>query len=216
MSAWFEALRRPSITNEPPTKAEQWRNDVLVILVAVVAVVLAWLIRNSVLNASQDFPLGGQLPVVEYPAGWIKQNEEGLLLQVVDPTSRSTFDARLQVFARDLKPDENLASIGTTWPLQRGSSLQFFRHLRTETRIGPDGQPMLLISYAYVADPTRASGGTGLPVVVRADDLVFVANDGAADRLIVVTGAADAAEWPDRVQTFQKIFEGLGMQGGEQ
>lgn len=214
MAGLMEALRRPSITNEPPTRSEQRRNDLLMLLVLAIALLLGWGVRNNALYATQEFALGGQLPVVTFPASWIKGEGENVLLLAQDPASESTFDARLEVYARDLRPEEDLDLISASWPLRRSQELPRFRNLSTQVVTGAEGRPALLVTYAYVADPTRESGALGLPVVVKAQDLLFIANDGANDRLVVVTVACDATEWRQRVDTFGQIFQRLGLQGG--
>ena len=90
-----------------------------------------------------------------------------------------------------------------------------FRNLSGTVIKNADGAPGLLITYAYIADPTRESGSLGLPVVVKGQDLLFVANDGIGDRLVAVTVVADAAEWAAHADDFPAIFASLGFQGGE-
>ncbi len=216
MSALLDALRRPSVTNEPPTAKEQWRNDIAVLLVALVALLLGWSIRNAVVDARSQLSLGEGLPTLEYPRSWLQQGGEGLLFQAVDPASTSTFDARLSVALREVSEEQALEMAEMTWPLQRSKEFQWFRHLSTTPVTGPEGRPALLVEYAYVADPTRASGGNGLPVVVRAQDLLFLAGEAPDIRLVVVTVAADAGEWDEHADQFQAIFQSLGVKEGGQ
>ena len=216
MSALLDALRRPSITNEPPTAKEQWRNDMAVLLVALVALLLGWSIRNAVVDARSQFSLGPDLPALEYPRSWLQQGKEGLIFQAIDPASASTFDARLSVAVQEGVEEQALEMAEMTWPLQRSKEFQWFRHLSTMSVTGPDDRPALLVEYAYVADPTRASGGNGLPVVVRAQDLLFLAGEGPDARLVAVTVAADAGEWDEHADQFQAIFQSLGVKEGAQ
>ncbi len=216
MSALLDALRRPSITNEPPTAKEQWRNDMAVLLVALVALLLGWSIRNAVVDARSQFSLGPDLPALEYPRSWLQQGKEGLIFQAIDPASASTFDARLSVAVQEEVEEQALEMAEMTWPLQRSKEFQWFRHLSTRPVTGPDDRPALLVEYAYVADPTRASGGNGLPVVVRAQDLLFLAGEGPDARLVAVTVAADAGEWDEHADQFQAIFQSLGVKEGAQ
>ncbi len=216
MSALLDALRRPSITNEPPTAKEQWRNDMAVLLVALVALLLGWSIRNAVVDARSQFSLGPDLPALEYPRSWLQQGKEGLIFQAIDPASASTFDARLSVAVQEGVEEQALEMAEMTWPLQRSKEFQWFRHLSTRPVTGPDDRPALLVEYAYVADPTRASGGNGLPVVVRAQDLLFLASEGPDARLVAVTVAADAGEWDEHADQFQAIFQSLGVKEGAQ
>jgi hypothetical protein len=210
MAGLLAALRRPSLTNEPPTAAERWRNDTMVIAVVVVAILLGLLLRNLTTRATSSFSLGENLPTVRYPAGWLAdQSAEGLLLRAVDLKSPSSFNTRLEILARDLRASETLGSVSTSWPLSRGRQYDRYRILNSQTVAGPDGQQALLLTYAYVADPTRESGMTGLPVVVQAQDLLAVVEDGGNGRLIALTVAADATRWEADAPGFQRIFESL-------
>lgn len=215
MAAFLEALRRPSVTNQPPSAGEQRRNDLLMIVLILFALFLAWGIRTNSANATETFALGGQLPTLAYPATWLEAQTDGVLFRAIDPASPSTFDARTEVYVRDMKEGETLDGVSTSWPLRRTQELDRFRTLSSEVVRRADGSPGLLLTYAYIADPTRESGSLGLPVVVQGQDLLFVANDGIGDRLVAVTVAADATEWESHADDFAAIFASLGVQGGE-
>lgn len=214
MAGWLDALQRPSVTNVPPTAAEQRRNDLIMIGVILFALFLGWGIRSNTANATTRVPLGGQLPSIDYPATWLDSRVEGEVLHAVDPASPSTFDARLEVRIRPVREGEDMDAVSMSWPLNRAQELSRFRNLANEVRTGPNEQPALLITYAYIADPTRDSGTLGLPVVVKAQDLLFIANDGEQEQLVAVTVAADATEWNDYADEFARIFASLGV-GGE-
>lgn len=214
MAGWLDALRKPSVTNVPPTAADQRRNDWIMIAVILFALFLGWGIRSNTANAMTHISLGGELPSLAYPATWLDSEMEGELFHAVDPASPSTFDARLEVRVRPVQEGEDLELISMSWPLNRAQELSRFRNLANEVRSGPNGQPALVITYAYIADPTRDSGSLGLPVVVKAQDLLFIANDGEQDQLVAVTVAADATEWEDYADAFARIFASLGV-GGE-
>ena len=215
MAAILESLRKPSITNQPPSAAEQRRNDLLVIAVILFAIFLGWGVRTNTAGATRSFALGGQLPTLAYPAAWLEAQTDGVLFRAIDPASPSTFDARVEFFVRDLKEGETLDQISVSWPLRRGQEYDRFRNLSATVTKGAGGAPALLITYAYIAGPTRESGSLGLPVVVKGQDLLFVANDGIGDRLVAVTVAADASEWAAYADDFSAIFASLGIQGGE-
>lgn len=217
MAAFLDSLRKPSITNQPPTPGEQRRNDLLMIVVILFAIFLGAGMRNTANRAMRVFalggPQGGQLPTLSYPASWVEAQSNGVLFRAIDPASPSTFDARVELTARDVKEGETLDQISTSWPLRRTQELDRFRTLSVQAVKGPNDTPALLITYAYIADPTRESGSLGLPVVVKGQDLLFVANDGIGDRLVVATVAADATEWASHSDAFAQIFASLGSQG---
>jgi hypothetical protein len=68
-------------------------------------------------------------------------------------------------------------------------------------------QPALLSTYAYIVDPTRDSGVTDLPVVVEAQEVMFI-DDG---QFVVVTVAADASQWAEQQRDFQLIFDSMRL-----
>lgn len=215
MAAFLESLRKPSITNQPPTPSEQRRNDLLMIVTILFAIFLGWGLRTNSIAALRTFALGNQLPSLAYPAAWLEAESDGVLFRAINPASPSTFDARVELVVRDVKDDETLDQISVSWPLGRGQALERFRNLSAVVVKNGEGAPALLLTYAYIADPTRESGSLGLPVVVKGQDLLFVANDGIGDRLVAVTVAADAAEWDAHAEDFSAIFASLGFQGGE-
>ncbi len=215
MAAILESLRKPSITNQPPTPSEQRRNDLLVIVTILFAIFLGWGVRTNSIAALRTFSLGNQLPSLAYPAAWLEAESDGVLFRAIDPASPSTFDARVELVVRDVKEGETLDQISLSWPLNRGQALERFRNLSASVIKNGEGTPGLLLTYAYIADPTRESGSLGLPVVVKGQDLLFIANDGIGDRLVAATVAADATEWDAHAEDFSAIFTSLGFQGGE-
>lgn len=216
MSTLIERFRTPSITNEPPTVEEQQRNDRYVIALIVIAILLGWLIRNNTVNAVNEYTFEGEIPTVVLPANWITaQNEEGLLLRASDPDSPGIFDGLVEVSARPLREGEDLAMLNVSWPLQRSQELDRFRTLSSRPVIAPDGEPALIISYAYIADPTRESGVLGLPVVVRGQDLLMTVGEEGDRQLVVITTAADAVDWERESSAFEQIYDRLGVREQE-
>jgi hypothetical protein len=70
-----------------------------------------------------------------------------------------------------------------------------------------DGRQALLLSYTYVNEEDAPA----LLTVVKARDLAFQINDGQADRLVVVTLAADAEEWEEVEPVFQRLLQQMGV-----
>lgn len=212
MTNLVDTLRGPSPTSRPPTAWEERRNGILGAALILLALLAGWGLKSYTQNATNSIALGGQLPEIAYPANWLQGEGEGLLLQAINPKSPSRFDSRIEVFARDLRPGEDLDSISASWPLRRSRELNTYRNLQTEIVTVLDGQPALLITYGYVAD-TAQQGSTApsLPVVVKAQDLVFVGDDGANQRLIVITTAADAAAGVADAPTFARLFDRLNL-----
>ncbi len=208
MATWIERLTKPSPTNEPPTKSELRRNDLLVAAIVLFALFLAFGIRNQVLNASESVRLGENLPRISYPARWRVQNSDGTLLHAINAGSPSGFDTQLLVTSRALRSDETLEDARGDRGIKLASSLNGYRELASERMTVRGDQPALVTSYAYIADPTLDMGATGLPVVVEAQDILFL-QDG---QLVIVTIAADANDWEDEQGEFAIVTNSLRLQ----
>ena len=213
MSALLNVFRNPSITNEPPTATEQRRNDWAVIILILFAILLGWGMRNNSVNAVKEFTFQGGIPTIAVPAPWITTQGEGVLLRAYDPASLSTFSSHVELASRPLRSGEDLSLINISWPLKRSQELDRFRTLSSQPVIGPTGEAALLLTYAYIADPTRESGTTGLPVVVKGQDLLFVVGDESARQLVALTTAADATHWDAEAHLFRRIHDRLGVRG---
>ena len=207
MSTWLQTLTKPSPTNEPPTDAELTRNDVAVVLVVLFALFLGFGIRNNAMNASRTVELGENLPSIEVPASWITGQPEVMLFHASNPRSPSVFNAELSVTTRSLAPGEDIVAARTAVGLQRTQNLLRYRELDAEA-VTVDGEPGVLVTYAYVDDPTREQGAVAPPVVVQAQDLIFRSGDLA----VIVTTAADAATWDEEERAIQFIHDSLNVQ----
>jgi hypothetical protein len=208
MSMWLERLTKPSPTNEPPTARELRRNDLLVAGVILFALVLAFGIRNQVLNASKSVRLGEDLPRIAYPERWRARSTDGVLLHAVNAGSPSTFDSQLLVTARPLRTDETMETARAARGIGQAAELDGYRELSAERMTVYGDQPALVTTYAYIADPTRDMGAIGLPVVVEAQDIMFL-HDG---QIVVVTLAADAGAWEEEANEFAVITNSLRLQ----
>ena len=207
MTSWIQRLAEPSPTNEAPTRGELRRNDLLVAALVIFALFLAFGIRNQVLNASKTVRLGENLPRIAYPEAWRTQTGEGTLLHVIEPGSPSTFDTQMTVVGRPLRTDESLEDARADRGIKLATSLPGYRELEAERMIVLDDQPALVSTYAYIADPTRDAGATGLPVVVQAQDIMFL----GGGQFLVVTLAADANDWGDEAREFAIITNSLRL-----
>jgi hypothetical protein len=208
MADLLAQLRRPSVTSPPPRPGQTTRNDLAVLAVVAFTLVLGLGIRYQALNASKRFPLAAGLPTLRYPANWITGQPGTLHFQAINPASVSTFDAQVHVLLRDRRADETLDLARAAWGIRRSDELNQYRELTAEPVTVLGGQAALLTTYAYVADPTRASGATGLPVVVQGQDLIFL-HEG---KWFVVTVAADATQWAAEQRHFNLIFASLALQ----
>ena len=207
MTSWLQKLAQPSPTNEAPTSGELRRNDLLVAALVIFALFLAFGIRNQVLNASKTVRLGENLPRIAYPESWRPQTTEGTLLHVMAPGSPSTFDTQMVVVGRPLRTDESLEDARADRGIKLATALPGYRELEAEQMIVLNDQPALVSTYAYIADPTRDAGATGLPVVVQAQDIMFL----GGGQFLAVTLAADANHWDDEERAFAIITNSLRL-----
>ena len=211
MASVINTLRKPSITSPTPTAWDIRRNDVAMLVWCILIVAAGIGLRNYALNRNRSLALGTGLPTIAYPAGWSTSKSEKLALQAKNLSSLNGFSAEIEVFTRDLKANETLDLARSDWSLKRSQGLLQYRELAADNVQLQGKQPGLLVTYAYIADPSRETGANSLPVVVEAQDLLFV----QANKLIVVTTAADATEWAKEAQHFQIVHNSLKVQAVE-
>lgn len=207
MTAWIERLTEPSPTNEPPSRRELQRNDLLVAALVLFSLFLALGIRNQVLQASRTARLGDNLPSLAYPARWHERSVEGALFAAINPGSPSTFDSQVTVTGRPLRTSETLEDARADRGIKLATTLPSYRELEAERMTVFDDQPALVSTYGYVADPTHDAGAIGLPVVVQAQDIMFLDNG----QFMVVTLAADSAQWDNEQTNFGIVANSLKL-----
>lgn len=190
MTALLARLTKPSVTNEPPSAQDLVRTEIAVVVVVLFALFLGIGIRNNAVNNHRSVRLGEGLPSIAVPNGWITGQPEGTLLHARSPRTRSSFNTEMTVTARELTGEATLATVRTGLGLQRTQELLHYRELEAQA-VTVNGRPGILVTYAYVADPTRDQGALAPPVVVEAQDLIFTVDNNA----LIVTVAADATLW---------------------
>lgn len=207
MTAWLQRLTKPSMTNAPPAPSEQMRNDLAVLGVILFALFLGFGLRSQAFTASRSVELTPELGRLAYPATWTVRQAPDLLLRVLDAGSPSAFDTRLEVAARSLRPEETLEEGRADLAFKRIAALPAYRELAVEEAQVKRHVPALVVTYSYLADPAQESGIADLPVVVEAQDIVYVDNG----QLVVVTAAADANEWEAERRDLAVIRDGLDL-----
>jgi len=211
MASLLSALTKPSVTNAPPTEGEQTRTEIAVIVTLIFALFLGYGIRNNALNNSRTVELGEGLPSISVPAGWIRSEAEGYLFQARNPRSPSVFDTELSVSAQPLGAGANIVAARTGLGIRRSQELLRYRELSADA-VTVNGEEGVLVTYAYIADPTREQGAVAPPVVVQAQDLIFA----AGNRAVIVTVAADAADWDTEEQYARLIYDSLNVRENAQ
>lgn len=207
MTSLLNSLTTPSVTNEPPTQKELRRVDIAVIVTVIFALFLGFGIGNNARNASRTIELGEGLPTIQIPSNWITGASEGMIMRARNPRTSSAFNTELTITTRPLAVGEDFRTARTAVSLQRTQNLLRYRELSVE-RVTVNGEDGLLVTYAYVADPTREQGAIAPPVVVQAQDLIFNSGDNQA---MVVTIAADAAAWDRQQAAIDLIYDSLNV-----
>ena len=206
-SSALRLLTKPSPTNEPPTPAQTRRIDLAVLGVVLFALILGLGIRNQAQDASNWVSLGSGMQRIAYPATWMARATDEYLLRAVDAGSPSSFDPQMAVSARPQRQDETLELARADRTFQLASSQTGYREFDAQPMQVYRNIPAIVTSYALIADPTRDSGATGLPVVVEAQDIMFFDNG----QFVVVTVAADANLWATAQRDFQIIYDSMRL-----
>lgn len=207
MSTFLNFLAKPSVTNQPPSESELSRIDIAVIITVLFALFLGFGIRNSASTASRTVALGDGLPSIEIPNNWITGTPEGMLLYARNPRSPSTFNAEVSVSTLPIPVGADVVAVRTALGLKRTQELFRYRELDAMP-VTVGGEPGILVTYAYVADPSREQGASSPPVVIQAQDLIF---PGGENQALVVTVATDAATWDEEQGATQIIQDSLKM-----
>ena len=208
----LEFLTKPSPTEEPPSKQETRRNDLLLLAFVIFCLILGWGIRGRALENSQRVDLGEGLPTLTAPANWLTSSSEETLFQARNPGSPSNFKAEIDAIAMPIREGDTLDSARTVISFQRSQALDRYRELTVEPVTVLDGEPAVLTTYAFIADPTRDSGASGLPVVVEAQDLLLR----AGNQWLVLSVLADANHFDTEMGNFQLVFDSLEMERSEE
>ena len=208
MTLWVDRLIKPSPTNEAPGPREQLRNDLAVTVTVLFALFLALGIRNQVYSASKLATLDDGGLRIAYPERWAARSDADSAFTAVHRGSPSTYDSRVEVTSRPLNPDETLELARFDRGLKLASEVNGYRELAAAQMEVLGGAPAIVTTYGFVADPTRDAGATGLPVVVEAQDILFV-KDGV---LYVVSLRADAADWMASARDFAIVTDSLRLQ----
>src|SRR5437764_14345749 len=84
---------------------QTWKKDLGVAIVVLVALALALLMSQSVINRTKTFQAADGPFSIQYPANWTNSESlQQVLLKVENPTTDSAYKTSLTVEARDLDP----------------------------------------------------------------------------------------------------------------
>jgi len=200
----MEASR--SVGRAVPLKG--WLDELLVIVLVIVALILGWALKSWVQGQTVSFTSDDGVVSLRYPADWLEQVNKGALLAVSDVRAEGVFKPAFSVAARELNPDFPLTprELVVTMSVQRAEELTGYRVLSVDPAT-VDGIEATTVSYAYVAEPAGSLQQT-LPVVVEAVDWVVIHEDKA----YVFTFAAESANFAQEERTFNSILASVELE----
>lgn len=205
MSILLQRLTKPSATNAPPTQSERRTGELALLVWVLFLLLLGWGIRSQTFRAYKSYVPAEGLAAISYPSNWVVGEDGGF--RAANPRSPSTFDSEIAVFSRPLNAGEELAAARAAWTVSRSRQLPSYREMETLPATALGGAPALVSSYGYITDPLRNSAVAGLPVVVEAQDIMYV----DANHFVVVSLAADATAWDSEQPSFDLVRDSLNL-----
>ncbi|MDH4207578.1 MAG: hypothetical protein OEV76_01745 [Anaerolineae bacterium] len=182
-----------------------WLDEVLVILLVIVALLLGWLVRSWVQGQTATFTSDDGAVSLRYPAGWLQQTDKDTLLTVSDVRANGSFKPSFSLTTREMNPDYPLTAsdVLVSLSVQRAEQLTAYRVLNVDEGT-VDGLDASSLTYAYVSEP---EGGlqASLPVVVEAVDWVVL----RGGKAYVFSFAAPAEEFSSRAGAFSSIMSSV-------
>ena len=180
------------------------RSDGLVLLVVLVALVIGWIYRGTLLNEKQtlvDEISGLQL---EIPATWNLALEEDTAvdLAAIDPRADSAYKTRLSLYSRLLDPNNpvGLSSVVDRLVENYTENLTSFQLLALDNRT-IQGADTAVLEYAYAVNPIDEPFRASLPVVVHTLEYVIY----TPTQYWVLTLSADEKLFDESSGSFENI-----------
>jgi hypothetical protein len=187
-------------TNTKPSLGDRY-SDWAVIVTALVAVFLGWLLMSNVQSSAVPFDSGGVKG--QMPAGWVTdQADTGVVLHTSE-LGGSGFGTTYQLEVVPVAGNTTPADVASLYSIERAQNLNTVRVL-DQQNVTVNGQDGYKVTYAFVdadSDVTRVD----VPVVVRGVDYFFVAGDHA----VVVTYQAGEDNYEADFGRFRRFLESL-------
>ena len=205
----LSGIWQPSITTEPPTQREIHRNDLALLGFVLLMLLLGWLVSMAVKEEVRTYALAADLPTIVYPEGWVVTGTTtDTLFMARNPASPSAFDSEISVEGLPVREGESLETLRVILSLRRNQELEHYREIDAQRVLVNGDTHGYLVTYAFIADPSRESGAPGLPVVVEGQDLIF----GSGNKWLAVTTRSDASQWDSESAPFAALHEHLRVQ----
>lgn len=185
-------------TIAPSTKQREERLSALfVIAVALIAILLGAVVKNSAQNQTRPFRGGGV--AADLPVGWLVQEGTGDLVLVARNTQ--SLD---QLYRVNLLPDGALSEAATHQNEMRAGMDDSFRVVE-ETPIIVRGRDGYRVRYAFVDD-----NQVDIPTVIEGVSYYFQDTNG----VLVLSYEAESNTFEDGVPLFQQFRASVTPEGG--
>lgn len=188
-------------TTKAIQRRDRWADWVVVALVAV-ALLLGWVLKESVLSRTVPFNTGEAGISGRRPEGWITESGDDPLLRARDPRG-GAFDTVLELRSQPLGEGAETGQALDDLRWERATRLTAYQTLGArEVLVGREALPQR--TFTYVHEDTNPYT-ENLPVVVRGVDVAL--RDG--DRAIVVTYLAGAEDFDADYRYFRAFLRSL-------
>jgi hypothetical protein len=193
----MNATTLPSKTDLSAQRFADWA----VIVITVAAVLVGWLIKNSVQNRSIPFASSGIS--AKTPEGWLPTKAQGNeILHVTDPLA-SGFGTTYTIQNIPVAKDATVEQVVSMLTLQRGQSLNSFRVLEQQP-VTISGRSAYEIGYVYVESNPNLTHNE-IPNIVKGLDYIFL----NGDHTVVATYWADEKEYTSDLGRFLQFLSSL-------
>lgn len=167
------------------------RSDILVLVVAAVALLVGYLYQNSLVAQTTQFTDSQSGLTLSIPNNWTVNtvDDQEVFVSAYDTRADSVFKSTItgRSFALDTEKPADLETIVNGLVDDRQKNLLAFHLIKTET-VTLGGSEGRAIHYAYVTQPIDEAFSDSPPVVVIATDYIVYS---PGKEYWVLTGAAD-------------------------
>ncbi len=185
------------------------KKDIGVAIVVFIALALAYLLSQVVINRTKVYQATDEPFSFSYPAGWVEaESLQEVLLKVENPTTASSFKTTLTVEARDLDPTAPPTMQQMVDRRVEQRSLLTAYHFIADNETMVDGMPAKELRYTYVVQPIDQPRRVSLPVVVIARDYIIL----TPDRSYYITLAAPENEFEAASARMDAVLQSVKFQ----
>lgn len=188
---------------------QTWKKDLGVAIVVVVALALAYVMSQVVINRTKTFQAADGPFSIQYPGSWTNSESlQQVLLKVENPATDSAYKTSLTVEARDLDPSAPpVMQTLIDRRVEQRSGLTAY-HFISNTQKTIAGVPAEELIYTYVVQPNDTPRRASLPVVVIARDDILLTQT----TVYYITMVAPQTEFDQASQRMDTILKSVKVQ----